>query len=270
MKRTISILLAVILICSIVAFPISASTVTDDDILYFKSNIQRIKDYISKNGKEYQILMGQKYLYIRDSKTENNQTENADILYYPDSDKIELEFTSSSDIPGIIDITSVTFCDISFEKQSFFKYFELLGNYGTSAYSSSFDMINYNPDDIITIHFTTVDNQPGKNASQEYIQVKADYFFDLQYKAYSRWNSMLKELFGFYLQGIGISASRDEHSLNKSGYCELCGRRFVDTSNCSCTCHKNDFFSNFLTGFKMIFWKLFKIKQTCDCGLKHY
>ncbi len=60
---------------------------------------------------------------------------------------------------------------------------------------------------------------------------------------------------------------------NKDGICDECG---IETDsndntkeNCSCICHKGGF-SGFIYKIIRVFWKLFKINPTCDCGVAHY
>lgn len=127
--------------------------------------------------------------------------------------------------------------------------------------------------------------------------------------AFSHWEDLVRELCGFGLAGIGFTRLCQNHvfsetsiatatceqegkvrytcnnctysyeettaptghsRINSKGICDKCGQKVIDVSKCSCTCHKTDFFSKLVTSFKMIFWKLFRIKQTCDCGIYHY
>lgn len=57
---------------------------------------------------------------------------------------------------------------------------------------------------------------------------------------------------------------------NSDGVCDECGSILENPSeNCSCICHKTGF-AGFIYKIIRIFWKLFGINKTCDCGINHY
>lgn len=57
---------------------------------------------------------------------------------------------------------------------------------------------------------------------------------------------------------------------NGDGVCDECGSILENPSeNCSCICHKTGF-AGFIYKIIRIFWKLFGINKTCDCGINHY
>lgn len=62
---------------------------------------------------------------------------------------------------------------------------------------------------------------------------------------------------------------------NNDGECDRCGRKISEpassdpSSTCSHLCHKTGFMG-FIYKIIRIFWKLFRIHQTCECGVKHY
>ncbi len=56
---------------------------------------------------------------------------------------------------------------------------------------------------------------------------------------------------------------------NGDGKCDNCGVSLNPSEGCSCACHKGGF-SGFIYKIARFFWKLFKIHQTCECGVKHY
>ncbi|MGN1194202.1 MAG: hypothetical protein ACI4SB_01830, partial [Acutalibacteraceae bacterium] len=51
--------------------------------------------------------------------------------------------------------------------------------------------------------------------------------------------------------------------------CDNCGANTNPAANCPCICHKTGF-AGFIYKIVRLFWKLFKIKQTCECGLPHW
>ncbi|MCM1544497.1 MAG: hypothetical protein NC110_04275, partial [Ruminococcus sp.] len=55
------------------------------------------------------------------------------------------------------------------------------------------------------------------------------------------------------------------------GYCDNCNKLLNEnpSENCSCMCHKTGFVGMIYKLIR-IFWKLFKMKQICDCGAVHY
>ncbi len=52
------------------------------------------------------------------------------------------------------------------------------------------------------------------------------------------------------------------------GYCNDCGEN-IAVANCKCNCHKGGF-SGFFWKILRIFYKLFKTKEFCVCGVAHY
>ena len=56
---------------------------------------------------------------------------------------------------------------------------------------------------------------------------------------------------------------------DSDGYCDKCGTNLNPSTNCSCMCHKTGFVG-FIYKIIRIFWKLFKINKTCECGVSHY
>ena len=265
MKKIVSVILATVILLSVLILPISAANITDDDIEHFAANIQKIKDYIIENGKALD-----NYLYLEDTQTDTKMSKMAKIMYYPKTDEIKLDYTVLVLIPGIKDISSVSLDVVSFEQQSHFEFVQLMDKYLSTAHSANFNWIDFDINHVPSLYLDLINNAPGGSASEQQKRVTADYFFEMQTDAVNRWDDMLKELFGFRYEGIGLGASLDKHMLSKTGYCVLCGRRFFDPSNCSCTCHRDGFFFETITVIKTIFWKLFRIKQTCDCGMRHY
>ena len=53
------------------------------------------------------------------------------------------------------------------------------------------------------------------------------------------------------------------------GKCDSCGTVLNPSKDCSHICHKTGFMG-FIYKIIRIFWKLFRIHQTCECGVKHY
>ena len=56
---------------------------------------------------------------------------------------------------------------------------------------------------------------------------------------------------------------------NADGKCDNCGEIMEAVKTCTCNCHKTGF-AGFIYKITRIFWKLFRIKQTCACGMAHY
>lgn len=60
--------------------------------------------------------------------------------------------------------------------------------------------------------------------------------------------------------------------------CEICGQEFESSildpeTSCTCICHSyyENPFKTFIYKFKSFFWKLFRVKQICECGrIMHY
>ena len=58
---------------------------------------------------------------------------------------------------------------------------------------------------------------------------------------------------------------------NDDGNCDICGY-MVDASKgkCSCLCHNDSLFGGIIFKIAKFFWKLFKMNETCLCGIKHW
>lgn len=59
---------------------------------------------------------------------------------------------------------------------------------------------------------------------------------------------------------------------NSDGKCDSCGESMMSSDlskNCSCSCHKTGFVG-LIYKIVRIFWMLFRINQTCNCGVRHY
>lgn len=265
MKKIVSIVLTVIILFTTVILSVDATNITEEDTVYYESNIQRLKDYIVENGKKLD-----NYLYLESEQTDNKTSKTALIKYYPNTDEIEFGYIHFVLIPNVKDIATISLQFISLEEPTCFRYSELMDVYLTTAHSDSFNWFDFDIYHVPGIYFELLDNRPAYNSSQEQKKVVAEQFFKMQSDAIERWDKMLKELFGFKYEGIGLGASFDKHHLSRTGCCVLCGRRFFDTSKCTCSCHKDGFFYETITIIKALFWKLFRINQTCDCGMKHY
>ena len=60
------------------------------------------------------------------------------------------------------------------------------------------------------------------------------------------------------------------HKAGKDGQCERCDSLMNENGVCTCMCHKTSFFGKLIYKIFRFFWKLFKIKQICGCGVIHY
>ena len=55
---------------------------------------------------------------------------------------------------------------------------------------------------------------------------------------------------------------------DKDGHCDICGADVEVV--CNCICHKTFFLMRLIYKIARVFWKLFGIAKTCDCGAIHY
>ena len=259
MKKTVSILLAITLLFSALVLPVNAISVTDDDIAYFNSNIQKLKDLTMEKGEFLTDAGTKRYVISTTHKVEKDVFE-VDSIYFTDNDEMRLVCTSfGSDMR-----VGVTLHFTKADEPAFFEYCHINPNtLGIVAMgqTENFDMITYPPESFL-IGYSIVDSRLKDTETKVFTSL-------VKYSVHE-WNDLLTSLIGCKLPGIGFGAANEEHDTDKNGFCKNCGRTVFDVSKCSCTCHKTDFFSRFITSFKMIFWKLFRIKQTCDCGINHY
>ena len=64
--------------------------------------------------------------------------------------------------------------------------------------------------------------------------------------------------------------SRTEHIDNDNdGYCDVDGTELYEHHRCMCH-NSNVFIRKFFYPIALFFWKLFGIRQTCECGKVHY
>ena len=56
------------------------------------------------------------------------------------------------------------------------------------------------------------------------------------------------------------------------GKCDECGKEIKHSTdlNCDCICHKQFWLMKVVYAIVRVFWKLFKIGKSCDCGATHY
>jgi len=68
-----------------------------------------------------------------------------------------------------------------------------------------------------------------------------------------------------------IIGKKNHSDADNDYYCDECGISLgtSGSQNCSCSCHKSGFMG-FIYKILRIFWKLFGIRKTCDCGAIHY
>ncbi len=68
--------------------------------------------------------------------------------------------------------------------------------------------------------------------------------------------------------------SKKAHEDNdNNGKCDECNDKVYGDDgekNCSCICHKDNWFAKIIYKILRFFWKLFKIGKSCDCGTVHY
>lgn len=64
-----------------------------------------------------------------------------------------------------------------------------------------------------------------------------------------------------------LPATNNHADNDHNGRCDSCDRD--NTQGCDCRCHK-DGFAGFIYKIVRIFWKLFRTRQICDCGISHY
>ncbi len=72
---------------------------------------------------------------------------------------------------------------------------------------------------------------------------------------------------GTYSEAIPAIGHIDD---DNDGMCDLCNKDLGGgVTDCTHICHKGGF-AGFIYKIILVFWKLFKINQTCSCGKKHY
>ena len=96
-----------------------------------------------------------------------------------------------------------------------------------------------------------------------------DGTMNVNYSSYSDLNNIN----GFEFKDFVIRANErfdinhtDESLVRDDG---ICFYQDGSIGGCSCNCHKTGFMG-FIYKIIRIFWKLFRIHQTCECGVKHY
>lgn len=57
---------------------------------------------------------------------------------------------------------------------------------------------------------------------------------------------------------------------DSDGNCDNCGADLNLSGHCDCICHNDNAFVRFIYKIVQLFWKLFKINKTCECGMYHY
>ncbi len=81
---------------------------------------------------------------------------------------------------------------------------------------------------------------------------------------------------GLITQQVTIPATgHDIHDYQGQAFCYNCNKYMIDSDGeaieCDCLCHNNDGLAKIVFKFLLFFFKLFKMKQTCDCGtVVHY
>ncbi len=71
----------------------------------------------------------------------------------------------------------------------------------------------------------------------------------------------------YYLPALGHTEPND------IGECERCERKIVNediSADCGCVCHKDNAFMQFIYKLISVFWKIFGINSSCECGSVHY
>lgn len=77
-----------------------------------------------------------------------------------------------------------------------------------------------------------------------------------------------------YGEGKVIYEQKKHADGDGDGKCDGCNSLFYDenegSKTCGCICHKENFISRIIYKILSIFWKLFKIGKSCECGAVHY
>ena len=290
--KAISLCLTAVFLFSILSSVTLAFDKEDYDANYINSNISLLKQHIKTHG-EWDSRN-----FYRERYTDKliNGTFGIALFYYPETDELKLFFSNSSTPLYIIQLFFK-----SFDSLAHFEY-SLTGSKDVDAHSADFSLYKYSDDNTPEIIIdSNVSETVGTDAK--------DIFKLAQVLAIAEWERLTTYLLGLKLSAFGFGEMCKNHtfnatkteeptcyktghqyyvcsscglynveelpmtehkSINRDGVCESCGQTVVDVSSCSCSCHKDDFFSKLITAFKMIFWKLFRTNQICSCGTQHY
>ncbi len=64
---------------------------------------------------------------------------------------------------------------------------------------------------------------------------------------------------------------KEHYDLGGDGKCDTCGKLMTGSDGTdTCFCHRTGFMAIVYNMFIKLIWKIFKINQTCVCGVKHY
>lgn len=64
---------------------------------------------------------------------------------------------------------------------------------------------------------------------------------------------------------------KNHYDLGGDGKCDTCGKLMTNSEGVdTCFCHKTGFAGIFYRLFVRVIWKIFKVNQTCVCGVEHY
>ncbi|MCM1364298.1 MAG: C-type lectin domain-containing protein [Faecalibacterium sp.] len=72
---------------------------------------------------------------------------------------------------------------------------------------------------------------------------------------------------------VSYDVAEHEHTdADNDGKCDTCGEEIATAQPeaCSCICHKGGKVYKIINKIVRVFWKLFRINQTCACGKRHY
>lgn len=179
--------------------------------------------------------------------------------------------------------------DSQFKKQGYYQtvLFDMLeiavkNNYIPSILTYANDSINCTIKSINELKIKSYESFVNSQTQLSLVDAAAQHAVVME--TYEQMNSLKKTNITFEQidQLVSVSTSVVETVLqtesialashidsDKDGYCDYCDLQMNPADNCSCICHKGGFMG-FVYKIFRFFWKLFGIKQTCDCGASHW
>ncbi len=301
MKKALTIVLVFILLFNLGSISFAVTTELSDDTTKFENNIEILKKtlktkYLEENG-NYSYGFVENYDESKITYLIRYYTQE-DYLYF------SLLVENKSGSASMVHVVAMNYYGPSIETTLKYARSIYLNPYTaySTAESSPFYAKNYTSKSMIDI--ASINSTVTSYIETDKVLFSSDVFI-----AFSKWDDIVKKLCGFGMAGIGFTQLCQEHDyskaivtnatceqeglvrytcknctytyeetleplghskINREGVCSRCGEKVIDVSKCSCSCHKNDFFSKLITSIKMIFWKMFKTNKTCKCGTTHY
>ena len=305
MKKALSIFLVLVFLFSLGTVSYAAITELGTNESIIEGNIGILKQNITK---KYNAIKDGDLAFVR-KLTNQNSTWTQYIRYNIQKDTLLFCYLFESYTDKIM-VNAVTMEYNNPSVPTSLKYqsaYQLDIYNAHSAFSSQAESVPFYAQDYVTEVELKIASISSTVSS--FIDSEKTIFSSHAALAVDAWDNLVEELCGFGLAGIGfknlcnkhefvetveISATCEQEGLktctcknctysyeetleplghskiSREGVCSRCVEKVIDVSKCSCSCHKNDFFSKLITSIKMIFWKMFKTNKTCKCGTTHY